>query len=210
MPAKIKHIIFDLGGVLLNIDPNKTLKAFQRLAVSDLNREKQFTYEHSVFSAMEQGKITSDEFREGIQNLLPIRIAPHLIDEAWNAMLLDFIAERITLVNRLHKHYKVYLFSNTNAIHQHHFHQLFFKKYNYAMSALFDEDFYSHELGLRKPKTAAFEKVLKLADIVAEETLFIDDLNENCLAAKQVGLQTLCLAPTDDLEQKLKDLFAVF
>ncbi|MFV0366171.1 MAG: HAD family hydrolase [Mangrovibacterium sp.] len=199
MGTNIKNIIFDLGGVLLRIDPNRTTAAFRDLGMPDLIREGGFSYDYQVFLDMEQGRISPDEFRAGIQTLLPQPVSSKQIDEAWNAMLLDFMPERIALVQALRANYRVFLFSNTNAIHQQCFHEKFFQQHNYAMPALFDHDFYSHEIGLRKPKTEAFQKVLKLANINAHETLFVDDLETNCQAAEQVGLQTKCVKPTESL-----------
>ncbi|MFV0553265.1 MAG: HAD family hydrolase [Mangrovibacterium sp.] len=192
-------IIFDLGGVLLRIDPSKTIEAFRALGMPDLIREGGYSYDHQVFLDMEQGRISPDEFREGINELLPAPVSFAEIDAAWNAMLLDFVDERIELVKELRKAHQVFLFSNTNAIHQQCFQEKFFRQYGYAMPALFDEDFYSHEIGLRKPKAEAFQKVLKLAEISASETLFIDDLEANCEAARGVGMQAKCVQADEKL-----------
>ncbi len=204
MTSSIKNIIFDLGGVLLRIDPTRTVNAFQQLGLPNAISNGGLSYNHQVFLDMEQGRISNQEFITGIQKILPEGVSPQAIVEAWNAMLLDFIPERVELVQALRANYRVFLFSNTNAIHQQCFQEKFFQQYNYAMPALFQEDFYSHEIGLRKPKVEAFQKVLKLANISARETLFIDDLSANCEAAQQVGMQALCLQPEADLEKSLK------
>jgi len=113
----IKNIIFDLGGVLLNIDPKKTIEAFGQLGMEQLIGDKGLTYDHDIFYLMEQGKITPGEFRNGVRELLPAEVTDEQIDAAWTTMLLDFPKVRVELVQKLRNEFNIYLFSNTNAIH---------------------------------------------------------------------------------------------
>jgi len=94
----IRNIIFDLGGVLLNIDPRQTIEAFGKLGMQTLIGDKGLSYDHDIFYRMEQGQITSDEFRNGVLQLLPAKVTYDEIDAAWTAMLLDFPAIRVDLV----------------------------------------------------------------------------------------------------------------
>ncbi|MFV0290366.1 MAG: HAD family hydrolase [Mangrovibacterium sp.] len=202
----VKNIIFDLGGVLLQIDPTKTLDAFKKLGMIEADTEIETLLQNQVFRNLEQGRMENDEFRNNINQMLPEKVDEQLIDDAWNAMLLNFIDERVQLVRQLRQDYKVFLFSNTNQIHKQFFQDLFFKNYHFALSELFDNDFYSHEVGLRKPNEKAFEKVIMMADINPHETLFVDDLIENCRAAERLGMKSLCLLPTSDTEYLLNYL----
>ncbi|MDP2337767.1 MAG: HAD family phosphatase, partial [Bacteroidota bacterium] len=179
----IKNIIFDLGGVLLNIDPRKTIDAFGKLGMSQLIGDKGMTYDHEIFYRMEQGQISPDEFRNGVLQLLPAKVTFEEIDLAWTAMLLDFPEIRIKILKNLRQDFKVYLFSNTNAIHVEKYHSNFRKQHGFEVSSLFEKDFYSNEIGYRKPTPESFQEIIRLSGIQAEESLFIDDSLPNVEAA---------------------------
>lgn len=196
----IKNIIFDLGGVLLNIDPKRTIDAFGRLGMKQLVGDKGLTYDHDIFYQMEQGQITPDEFRNGVQELLPEPVSYTEIDAAWTAMLLDIPAIRVQLLKNLRKDFRIYLFSNTNAIHVDKFHADFRALHGFEMSALFDKDFYSNEIGYRKPSQESFQEIIRLSGINPEESLFVDDANANIEAAKKTGLKTQWLEPGQKIE----------
>ena len=197
----IRNIIFDLGGVLLNIDPKKTIDAFGKLGMEQLVGDKGLSYDHEIFYRMEQGKITSDEFRKGVLELLPNRVSFQEIDAAWTAMLLDFPTIRVELVKNLRKDFKIYLFSNTNAIHVEKFHSNFRNQHKFEVSTLFDKDFYSNEIGYRKPSSESYQEIIRLSGINPEETLFIDDSFPNVESAIASGLKGYWLEPGQKVEE---------
>lgn len=199
----IKNIIFDLGGVLLNIDPQKTIDAFAKLGMPQLVASTGLSYDHDIFFRMEQGQVSPEEFRAGVQELLHKPVPAEVIDEAWTAMLLDFPAIRVKLVQSLRSEFKVYLFSNTNAIHVAKYHENFRKQHGFEVSSLFEKDFYSNEIGFRKPSPESFQEVIRLSGINPEETLFIDDSHQNVQAAIACGLKGFWLEPG----QKIETLF---
>jgi len=202
----IKNIIFDLGGVLLNIDPKKTIEAFGALGMEQLIGDKGLTYDHDIFYQMEQGKITPDEFRNGVRKLLSANISSEEIDAAWTAMLLDFPAIRVELLRNLRTEFRVYLFSNTNAIHVEKYHSTFRNQHGFEVSTLFEKDFYSNEIGFRKPTLDSFQEIIRLSGINPTESLFIDDSLQNVEAAIASGLQGFWLEPG----QKIEELFQIF
>jgi glucose-1-phosphatase len=197
----IRNIIFDLGGVLLNIDPKKTIDAFGKLGMEQLVGDKGLSYDHEIFYLMEQGKITSDEFRKGVLELLPNRVPFQEIDAAWTAMLLDFPTIRVELVRNLRKDFKIYLFSNTNAIHVEKFHSNFRNQHGFEVSTLFDKDFYSNEIGYRKPSPESYQEIIRLSGINPEETIFIDDSFPNVESAITSGLNGFWLKPGEKVEE---------
>jgi putative hydrolase of the HAD superfamily len=162
--------------------------------------DKGLTYDHDIFYQMEQGQITSDEFRAGVQELLPQPVSSTEIDAAWTAMLLDIPAIRVQLLKNLRKDFRIYLFSNTNAIHVDKFHADFRELHGFEMSALFDKDFYSNEIGYRKPSLESFHEIIRLSGIDPEESLFIDDAHANVEAAQKVGMKTYWLEPGQKIE----------
>lgn len=196
----IKNIVFDLGGVLLNIDPKRTIEAFGRLGMEQLVGDKGLTYDHEIFYQMEHGKITSDEFRSGVQKLLPQPVSFAEIDTAWTAMLLDIPAVRVQLLKNLRKHFRIYLFSNTNAIHVEKFHSDFRKQYGFEVSTLFDIDFYSNEIGFRKPSEESFQEIIRLSGINPGQSLFVDDAAANIEGAASVGFKAYWLEPGQSVE----------
>jgi len=197
----IRNIIFDLGGVLLNIDPKKTIDAFGKLGMEQLVGDKGLSYDHEIFYQMEQGKITSEEFRNGVRQLLPKEVSDDEIDAAWTAMLLNFPAIRVELVKNLRNDFKIYLFSNTNAIHVEKFHSIFRKQHGFEVSTLFDKDFYSNEIGYRKPSPESFKEIIRLSGINPEESLFIDDSFQNVESAITSGLKGFWLEPGQKIEE---------
>jgi glucose-1-phosphatase len=201
----IQNIIFDLGGVLLNIDPKKTIDAFGKLGMEQLVGDKGLSYDHEIFYLMEQGKITSDEFRQGVLELLPTQVSFQEIDDAWTAMLLDFPTIRVELIRNLRKDFKIYLFSNTNAIHIEKFHSNFRNQHGFEVSTLFEKDFYSNEIGFRKPSTESYQEIIRLSGINPEESLFIDDSFLNVESAIASGLKGFWLEPGQKVEEILQE-----
>lgn len=199
MDNSVKNIIFDLGGVLLQINANASIEAFREMGMPDMIRPGGWGYNHPVFLEMEAGKLDSASFREGIRELLPQPHSDDEIDRAWCAMIRDYFPERIELVKQLARQYRVYLFSNTNAIHIQFFQQLYRDTFGAELSDLFVNDYYSSEIGLRKPAPEAFDFVLKDAGLEASETLFIDDSDANIDSAKKTGMKTIWLTPDSDL-----------
>jgi len=202
----VKNIIFDLGGVLLNIDPKKTIEAFGRLGMEQLIGDKGLSYDHDIFYLMEQGKVTPEEFRNGVRQLISAEVTDDQIDTAWTAMLLDFPANRVELVKNLRNNYKIYLFSNTNAIHVKQYHADFRKLHGFEVSSLFEIDFYSNEIGYRKPSPESFQEIIRLSGTNPEESIFIDDSLPNVEAAIGCGLKGYWLEPG----QKIEEVFQKF
>lgn len=197
----IRNIIFDLGGVLLNINPKKTIEAFGALGMEQLIGDKGLTYDHEIFYLMEQGKVTSEEFREGVRKLLPVEVSDQQIDSAWTAMLLDFPAIRVELLQKLSKDFNLYLFSNTNAIHVEKYFDIFRKQHGFEVTSLFKQTFHSNEIGYRKPSIESFEEIIRLSSILPQESLFIDDSAANVEGAIASGLKGLWLQPGQSVEQ---------
>ncbi|KOH43209.1 HAD family hydrolase [Sunxiuqinia dokdonensis] len=198
---EVKNIVFDLGGVLLDIDPQRTVKAFEALGLTDVIKPGGWGYKQEVFLQMEEGKLTDGEFRDGVRKLLPTPVSDAEIDRAWCAMLIDFPADHVRLLKQLKSTYNLYLFSNTNNIHVDFFHKLFQKKFGFSLSDLFVKDYYSNEINSRKPALEAFRFVLNDAALNPGETLFIDDSKENIEGAERAGMQAFHLNGNISLHQ---------
>ena len=201
----IHTILFDLGGVLLNINPQKTIEAFGQLGMEQLIGYKGLTYDHEIFYLMEQGKVTPDEFRNGVRKLLPIQVTDQQIDSAWTAMLIDFPAIRVQLLQNLAKEFDLYLFSNTNAIHVEKYFDIFRQEHGFEVATLFKQVFHSNEVGYRKPSAESFKEIIRLSGVCPEETLFIDDSMHNVEGAMACGLKGYWLQPGQTVEELFRE-----
>lgn len=192
----VRNIIFDLGGVLIDLDFTAPVRKFQNLGRNSAGFDYRHAIQDPVFRAFETGKATPGEFRNRIREILdnPSASDPQ-IDDAWCSMMDNIPAEKIRLVKELSTRYRLFLFSNTNAIHIGFFLDRFEKAYGYGLESLFEQSFYSHVIGDRKPFPSSFEKVLSLGNMRREETLFIDDFEENVKAAAESGLKAIHYVP---------------
>jgi len=197
----IRNIIFDLGGVILNIDPQLTVDAFRSLGWRNFYEENNQTNGKELFYSLESGSSSPEVFRNSVRNIADIRRNDEEIDAAWTAMILDIPADRIRYLEALKKSYRLFLLSNTNEIHRIKFHREFESDFGYSFYDLFERNFYSHEMGMRKPNPQIYIQALTEAGLEPEETLFIDDMEENIEAAKTIGMKVLHIKPGTLLEK---------
>ena len=180
----------------MNLDYKRTEQAFIDLGV--INFSELFTQHHSspLFADMETGRISNETFYEGLRKLSGVNMPDEEIKRAWNAMLLDFPMERIVWLGELKKRYNLYLFSNTNHVHYDAFIETVKNQTGITdFNQYFIKAYYSHELGMRKPDIASFQKIIEEQKLNPAETLFIDDTLVNVEAAAKAGLQIVHLAP---------------
>jgi putative hydrolase of the HAD superfamily len=194
--TNIRNIIFDLGGIFLNLDYQLTAQAFRRLGVTQYDELFSQHHANPLFEQLETGRISNESFFQAIRDLTKLALTDEQITLAWNAMMLDMPPDRINWLQAVAKHYEVYLFSNTNAIHYECFEAICRRDLgNIQFNALFRFAGYSHQLGFRKPATDSFRQLLFNLQLNASNTLFIDDTPGNITGAQAAGLNTLFLPP---------------
>lgn len=203
---KIETIVFDLGGVLINLDFTKTAKAFEALGVKNFDDYFTQFHAHPLFKQLEVGEVIGNEFYDELRRTAEIDASNEEIDKAWNAMLLDFPKNRIEKLAQLKKDYRLFLFSNTNAIHHAAFHAIFRNEFGYHFDELFEKAWYSHLVAQRKPDQQAFEYIIRDAALNAGATLFLDDTFPNIDAAKRAGLQAALVTRENDVVSLLDQL----
>ncbi len=186
-----------MGGVFVEIDYNKTLKAFTDLKVQDFNTFYTQHHASDLFEQLEMGKLQAEEFYNQFRNHTNTTLKDEEIEDSWNALLGSFYLDRLKWLDKIRHKYKVFLLSNTNIIH-----------YNAIMKThqeqtgggnfndYFIKAYYSHEMGLRKPYVESYQYVLDEQHLKASETLFIDDTLANVEGARKAGLQTVHLLPS--------------
>lgn len=192
----IKNIIFDLGGVILNLDYGLTTQAFKSLGIKEFENLYSQVKQRQLFDDYEKGFIASEVFRNELVSLIESGPSPHEIDAAWNAMLLDLPEERIELLEKLKSKYRLFLLSNTNDIHITAYSSYLLKTFGFPdLSHIFEKEYYSYRVGMRKPDKEIFELVLSENDLKASETLFIDDSAQHIEGARQAEITAYHLQP---------------
>ncbi len=199
LPNNITTIIFDLGGVILNLNPQKTIEAFAKLTGLPTDELSKYA-NNDVFRLYEKGKTSSAEFRKSLQILFNVVLPDKELDKAWNAMLLDLPLNRLEMIGRLRPRLKTYVLSNTNEIHIAEFNKIVREATEgKKIQDYFDAVYYSHKVGMRKPDAEIFNMVLKKNELEVSTTLFIDDTLEHIESAKKLGLHTWHLANQEEL-----------
>jgi putative hydrolase of the HAD superfamily len=151
----------------------------------------------------EKGLMTVAEFHDTVRRVYGAQLTDEQIDEAWNALLLDIPDYKLDTLLELKQRYRLYLLSNTNALHWEEGRKRFDYK-GYKAEDFFDQIFLSNEIHELKPSPEAFLKVARLAGIKPEETLFVDDLQVSCDAAAALGFHTYCPVANTDWRSELK------
>jgi putative hydrolase of the HAD superfamily len=188
----IKTIIFDLGGVIINLYVERTIAAFSRLSGFTEEEVETAYLSADIFKQYEKGLISDAEFHLGLKENFKLKATDSEIDAAWNAMLGEIPEDRIESIRTLLNNYKCIVLSNTNAIHEKAFHKVLSDSFPYQhLDQLFHEVYFSHELNQRKPDRNIYQDVLKRSETQAGESLFMDDGIANLEVASSLGINTL-------------------
>jgi len=197
----IKNIIFDLGGVILDIDFTVTQREFVKLGLQNIDSTFGQYHQIGFFDLFDRGEIDEAEFLTQAKKLFPESVTPQQITDAWNAMLFDLPQHRFELLKELGKKYRLFLMSNTNIIHYKEYQNIIRKTYGISgLDDLFEKAYYSFLVGMRKPEERFFNLILNENGLLATETLFIDDTSTNTDAAEKLGIRGLYLKPGEDIK----------
>jgi len=186
-----KNILFDLGGVILDINVQATLKHFYELGLPAELMQYPHSMTTDLFFKYETGKLDTDQFRDEIRLRTGVEMSDQAFDEAWNAMLVRIPEERTALLKVLSTRYNLYMLSNTSSLHVKVFEKMYLDAAGESMHKIFKKIYYSHEIGCHKPDREAWEYVIRDAAIKPEETLFLDDNIHNIKAAQELGFQAI-------------------
>lgn len=194
----IQAIIFDLGGVIINIDFNRTLKALEKYTHKSLG-EGEYLTKHPIFYQFETGQLSEKEFFAELKQIYQLQANEQELINAWNALLLDIPPARVELISSLSKKYHTFILSNTNPTHLIEVENILKKQTNIAsLKEIVHRPYYSFQMQKAKPEAAIYEQVLQENQLKPEHTLFIDDSQANIEAAQLLGLQTLRISPMEN------------
>ena len=194
----LPHLLFDFGGVLINLDYRRTVDAVRRLSRTGHGAEFSQASQPELFDQFETGQLPAEAFRAGLRRHYDLAATDDELDAAWNALLLDVPPERLALLAELRRQgHQTALLSNTNALHIQAINRRLAQDYGLqnGIADCLDRVFYSQEVGLRKPGEAIFRHVLREMNWPADDVLFIEDSPQHVATARRLGLRVLHLAP---------------
>ncbi len=188
MTQNIDYIIFDLGGVIYDVDYHATIEELSQIGGRDFSAFFSQTNQETLVDQFEEGKISENDFFDALQDLCTSDCSREELKAAWNKMLLGFRQESIAFLKDLGKEMPIYLFSNNNVTHYKAIQEEVGESHLVAFNDLFIKTYYSHTFGKRKPHTGSFSALLELEGLDASRGLFIDDSPQHLLGAETVGL----------------------
>lgn len=189
-----KNLILDLGGVILDIDYQRTINAFQALGIPKANELYSQQVQNPVFDLLEKGMIDETDFYEEIRRISKLELSNDVIRKCWNAILIGLPPENTQTLYELKKKYRLFLLSNTNAIHEQAYRQMIIDQYGeFVFDGIFEKMYLSHRIHLRKPDAEIFHFVIEDAQLKLEDTLFIDDSTQHVEGAKKAGIDALLM-----------------
>lgn len=207
MERVIKNIVFDLGGVIMTLDPAEALRRFKALGLSDAERYLDSYTQSGIFGNLEEGKITAEDFRSKLSSLTGHELTFDECKHAWLGYRKDVPQRNLDLLKELRaKGYRLILLSNTNPFMMDWALSSEFDGKGSSLNDYFDALYLSYRLGIMKPAPDFFRQVLDNESILPEETLFVDDGPRNVEAAGKLGFITMCPDNGSDWTGELRSL----
>jgi HAD superfamily hydrolase (TIGR01509 family) len=200
----IRNIILDLGGVILELDVDRTIRAFHTLGFPPLQSSDIILSKYPFFLEFETGEITPEQFIDRVREISGDHVSDEKVLEAWNAMILGFTTDSIELLMELRSRYRLFLLSNTNAIHEVVYNRLLKQEHGIEnLDRIFEKIYYSHQLKMRKPDPEIFRHVLKDSGLEPGESLYIDDTLMHIETARSLGIRAYHLVPPERITDVL-------
>ena len=203
-PATIRNIVLDFGGVLYDIDYTAPARAFAKLGWSSFEDDYAKGAQSELFDGLETGSITEGEFLKVLGARCAPGTLPSEVLSAWNSILIGLPERSLKTLDVLSLKYKLYIFSNTNAIHAPVFERQIAEIYGRGVFPDYFQDIvYSHRFGMRKPDPEAYKAYAEQFHLAPGATLFVDDSMPNVEGARRAGWHALHLDVKRDHLQEL-------
>lgn len=203
MTREYTTIIFDLGGVIINLKKQNCIDAFKALGYDSVDKMLSEYRQDGEFLALEEGRVSPEEWRNIVRRSISSPVTDEQIDAAFNAFLVDIPVEKLRMLRALKTKYRIAMLSNTNKVMFESKIPELFKIEGLTIEDYFDDFFLSYKMGMSKPSPEIFIKVAEELGIEPNEALFIDDSQANVDAAAKLGFQTMCVEPYADFSDKL-------
>ncbi len=207
IPDHIHVVIFDFGEVLIELDYPKIIRGFSNVANKNHHEIEEMVVSAPLLQDFEVGKISPEEFRKGINNLLGTSLTTSELHNIWNSILKRMPAHRLQWLEEIGNRYDTYILSNTNEIHEKAFDKIILEASGKpSLDNFVRKVYFSHEIGLRKPSKECYEYVAQDIGVPVAEILFLDDRQDNIEGARSVGWQTIQITDSD---KQLKEIFNI-
>lgn len=194
----IKNLLFDLGGVIMDIERQRCVEALEKLGMYDAGLFLGDYVQSGPFLQLENGDISAAQFRNEIRARVAAPLTDLQIDDAMNKFLIGIPVRRLAQLRHLRSRYKIYMLSNTNPIMFSTKIPECFQIEGYEMNYYFDGIITSFESHASKPDLQIFRRAISTLNIIPEETLFFDDSEKNIEAARGLGFNTHLVRPGEE------------
>ena len=201
-----KAIVFDLGGVLIDLDFDRCVRAFREiLGYERITELLDLSHQKGIYGDMEAGLITADEFRAEVLRESRPGCVPADVDRAMAGLLTGMDPAKVPLLERLAENYALYGLTNNNEISVARMHDIY-EENGLDWRRIFRKEFISCRMKLMKPSRAIFDAAAAEIGLPPEEILFIDDSQRNVDGALAAGWQAALYIQGTDLGTLLKSL----
>ena len=197
--AGIRNLLFDLGGVIINLDRQRCVDALTALGDEKADEMLDLSVQRGTLMDLEEGKISPSDFFKRMRQQIGKAVSDEDIVHALNELLIGIPLDRLTLLRKLRQRFNVMMLSNTNPIMFDTKIAECFAQEGLSITDYFDDVYLSYRLKSCKPDIAIFKKVIELSRIVPQETLFFDDSQKNLDAAASLGFKTFLVTPDRDI-----------
>jgi glucose-1-phosphatase len=201
---KIKAVVFDLGGVIVDLAVDNTIRSFAKLSGLSATQIQEAYIKYPGFFAYEKGEITDNDFRQMLRLIFAMEADDEELDKSWNAMLVDLPQKKLQLLSTLKSRVQVYALSNTNNIHINYVNNVMLK--GSTLDVYFHQCFYSHKVNMRKPESEIYKHVLRATGFKPNEILFLDDNIVNVRAAFELGIHAQQIKHPDEVYKILNGI----
>lgn len=203
---QIKNIVFDFGGVIIGIDRDKAVAAFQRVGVKEADTLLDKYHQRGIFLEVENGNMDAEAFRSELSRICGKELTYQEVESGWKGFITDVPQYKLDYLNELRKKYKVYILSNTNPYIMGWARSEGFTAAGKPLDAYVDKIYASYEIGITKPGRGIFDYMIKDSGLIPAETVFVDDGSSNIAVGKELGFVTMQPENNEDWRQKLEKL----
>lgn len=187
----IKNIVFDFGGVIVDIDRDKAVREFIKIGLLDADIRLDKYHQTGIFQELEEGKLTADEFRQELGKLCECELTMEKVQQAWLGFFNEVDLRKLNYILELSKSYHVYILSNTNPFVMSWACSSEFSPLRKPLNDYCDKLYLSFQIGYTKPAPEIFDFMIKDSGLLPSETLFVDDGGSNIRIGKELGFKTL-------------------
>lgn len=205
----IKNIVFDFGGVIVDIDRDKAVQAFIKLGLADADARLDKYHQTGIFQELEEGKLSADEFRQELGKLCGRELTMEETKQAWLGFFNEVDLRKLDYIQELKNTHHLYLLSNTNPFVMSWACSPEFSSKAIPLNDYCDRLYLSYQVGYTKPAPQIFDFMIEDANLIPSETLFVDDGASNIQIGKELGFKTFQPENGSDWRDSLTEILSI-